>query len=65
MWLSGNDATGCFCLFGGRSHRHGKIVLFGVILNFSPFARDLFFVAVTAIIVTAHPLIIDGVHLVV
>ncbi len=25
--LSRNNATGCFCLFGRRSHRHGKIVV--------------------------------------
>jgi hypothetical protein len=64
VWLSGNDATGCFCLFGGRSHRHGKIVVFVVILAFFFFACDRFFVIVMALVVAARPSIIDGVRLV-
>ncbi len=48
--LSRNNATGCFCLFGGRSHRHGRIVVF---------------VVVAALVIAAHPSIIDGMRLVV
>ncbi len=62
--LSRNDATGCFCLFGGRSHCHGKIVVFVVVLAFFFLACDRFFVVVTALVVAACPPIIDGVRLV-
>jgi hypothetical protein len=37
-----NDATGCFCLFGGQSHRHGKIFLFVVVLDFSSLLATVF-----------------------
>jgi hypothetical protein len=62
--LSRNDATGCFCLFGGRSHRHGKIVVFVIVLAFFFFARDQFFVVVAALVVAACPSIINGMRLV-
>ncbi len=62
--LSKNNATGHSCLFGGRSHRHGEIVVFVVVLAFFFLTRDRFFVVVAALVVTAHPSIIDGVRLV-
>ncbi len=62
--LSRNDATGCFCLFGGRSHRHGKIVVFVVVLAFFFLARDRFFIVVVALVITAHPSVINGMGLV-
>jgi hypothetical protein len=62
--LSKNKATGRFCLFGGRSHRHGKIVVFVIVLAFFFFAHDHFFVVVAALVIAAHPSIFDGVHLI-
>jgi hypothetical protein len=62
--LSRNNATGRFCLFGGRSHCHGKIVMFVVVLAFFFLACNRFFVVVTALVVAARPSIIDGVRLV-
>ncbi len=61
---SRNDATGRFCLFGRRSHRHSKIVMFVVILAFFFRARDRFLVVIAALVVAARPSIINGVCLV-
>jgi hypothetical protein len=62
--LSRNDAMGCFCLFGGWSHCHGKIVVFVVVLPFFFLTHNRFFVVVAALVLAARPSIINGVRLI-
>jgi hypothetical protein len=62
--LSKNNATGRFCLFGGRSHRHGKIVVIVLVLALS-LARDRFLIVVAATIIAACPAMVDDMCLIV
>jgi hypothetical protein len=58
--LSRNDATGRLCLFGGRSHRHGKIVMLIIVLAFFFAARDHFLLLLrlsSLLLVIAQPLL--------